>query len=194
MTQEQDTALLELRERQVRSRLGAQPYYLGAATIDHWLDRHGPTAILAAVERMDRTEGDGKVIGNHAQYLEAVLSDDRPKRKRGGHGPDGPAPPLVPFQRRWEETLEDCGGDRAKAARIIVSIALAPLAVREPDTYEPNECERVYARCEDKGCDADGRPTGLWVVPRDELLQTLRAGGLPQWADWFERVTQAQEV
>jgi len=121
--------------------------------------------------------------------LKHVLRNPGGRAKGRGKGGDGPAAPLVPIDRRWQEILEDCDGHVALAARTLIAMLCAPLAVRPPDTYEDTEAAFLY-HCDQVERDEAG--TRSWRVSEGDLLDGLRTHGLAQWADWYEHVIQTQ--
>ena len=111
----------DAREEQVRWKLSAPPYLLGSNTVDEWLEKHSATHILSCIERMERMERDGKVIGRKIGYLEAMLTDVKAQGRRGGGGKRaaGPGEDTAPCSKREQQVAEECDGSRT-VRRVVV--------------------------------------------------------------------------
>ena len=146
------------REMRVTSRLTGYPFNLGADTVAYWIEKHGPLAILSALESMDRRELNGKSIGAPVRYLEAILAD-APKRRGGGdrHAEHGICNNREAYRR---EIIEDVQGrnERGEYPRIEHPQAYAEATLREmelaheiaalgdEDTPERSALVREYQR------------------------------------------------
>ena len=147
------------REMRVTARLTGYPFNLGADTVAYWIEKHGPLAILSALESMDRRELNGKSIGAPVRYIEAILADTpKPRGGRGdGHSGSGICNNRDAYRRA---IIEDVQGrnERGEYPRIEHPQAYAEATLREmelaheiaamgdDDTPERSALVREYQR------------------------------------------------
>lgn len=167
------------------------------------LRTEAPDVLLAAHEHMQNARRKGIDIRDDWAFFTKVslpeVKGERRDKPKHAHRPETAGD--ADIEGRFRQILEDCDGDRDKAARHLLSMVLGRRIARASDESggvgAPLDLCGLYTACDvvvgsKDMAEQSGRPVGAWFLPAGELCRRLRALGLPQWAAWHEGISQGR--